>query len=251
MSGITGPLNKIIEATHQEVQAFSQSVAQGKSPVSQAKTDKFIQNIQEKVDYLQNAAKGDFQAKASNLNQQSLARLANAVMSLGGNSALARQLAKPEQQANLGNVLLSLGETIEKMRRKHKEKEVGKKGYKVERFEIIEFLNSTEKQFHDFVATIKERDADEDVLFEFMQALIKQMKMLKILKKMSSSRLKKLKISPKEYKRLLRIIRHMTQNEGFRHNIYEIGMKGKAGNMHLRFWKVVKELRDLLEGLST
>ncbi|NGX58340.1 MAG: hypothetical protein K940chlam3_01247, partial [Chlamydiae bacterium] len=37
--------------------------------------------------------------------------------------------------------------------------------------------------------------------------------------------------------------------EEFRRKIYEIGVNGKAGNMHLRFWKVVKELCGLLETL--
>ncbi|NGX58253.1 MAG: hypothetical protein K940chlam3_01158, partial [Chlamydiae bacterium] len=199
MSGITGPLNKILKTTHQEVKNFSDSIASGKTPVSQSKADKFIKTIQQKVEYLQKASKGDFQAKSSGLNQKSLNRLSKAIVSLGTNAALARQLAKPEQHANLGNVLLSLGEEVEKMRKKEKEQNLRKKGYKVERFEVVEFLNSTEKEFNHFVRIIKDRDADEDVLFEFMQEIIRRMEVLKKLKKMPVKKLHKLKVSPKEY----------------------------------------------------
>jgi len=251
MTEFSGSLNKVLQTVHQEVKDFAQNVEGGGKPVPKSKTEQFIRTIQQKANYLQTAAKGDVHtAKFANLNPKTLDRLAKAIVALGTNSALARQLAKPEQHANLGNVLLGLGEAVEKMRRKKKEATILKKGYKVERFEIVEFLNATEKEFEKFVAVIKERDEDEDLLLSFLREIIRRLEILKMLKRMPSKNLKKLKISTQQYNRILKIVKEMTHEESFRKKVYETGVNGKSGNSHLRFWKALKEFSSMINELK-
>jgi len=251
MSDISGSLNRVIETAHQEVQNFAETVGSGDKPVSQAKTQKFIQTMQQKIAYIQKAAKGDIAAaKFSDVNTKMLDNLAKAIVSLGTDAALARQIAKPEQHANLGNVLLGLGEAVEKMRRKNKEAKILKKGYKIERFEVVEFLNSTEKEFRRFIAVIRNQEADEDLLLEFMREIIRRTKILMMLKRMPSKSLKKLKISTADYNRILKIVNEMTREEEFRKKVYDTGVKGKTGNSHLRFWKALKKFRSIIDELK-
>lgn len=251
MGEFSGSLNRILQNVHQEVQNFAKSIQSGDQPVSKSQTDQFIRTLQQKTNFIQNAAKGDVQAaKFSSLNSQTLDGLAKAIVALGTNAALARQLAKPEQHANLGNVLLGLGEAVEKMRRKKKEGAILKKGYKVERYEIVEFLNATEKEFERHKIVIKEEDEDEDLLLAFMREIIRRMQILKMLKKMPSRALKKLKIPTQQYNRILKLVRSMTQEESFRKKVYQAGMNGATGNSHLRFWKALKEFQHLIEELK-
>jgi len=251
MSEFSGSLNRVLQNVHQEVQNFVQDIQSGDKPISQSQTDRFIQTLQQKTNFLENAAKGDVQgAKFSNLNSKTLDGLARAIVTLGTNAALARQLAKPEQHANLGNVLLGLGETVEKMRRKKKESVILKKGYKVERYEIVEFLNATEKEFERHKIVILEGDEDEDVLLAFMREITRRMQILKMLKKIPAKTLKKLKISTQQYNRILKLIKSMTREESFRKKVYQRGAGGKSGNAHLRFWKALKEFQNMIEDLK-
>jgi len=251
MGEFSGSLNRVLQNVHQEVENFAQSIQSGDKPVSQSQTDRFIRTLQQKANFLQNAAKGDVLAsKFSNLNTHTLEGLAKAIVSLGTNAALARQLAKPEQHANLGNVLLGLGEAVEKMRKKKKEGTILKKGYKVERFEIVEFLNTTEKEFERHKIVIKKGDEDEDFLLAFMREIIRRMQILQMLKKMPSKTLKKLKISTLQYNRILKLIVSMTREDSFRKKVYQAGVSGKTGNAHLRFWKALKEFQHIIEDLK-
>ena len=251
MTGFSGSLNKILRSVQQDVQNFANSLENGEKTVPKSKADQFIRTIQQKVNFLQKAAKGDIHAaKFSNLNAKTLDGLSKAIVSLGTNTALARQLAKPEQHANLGNVLLGLGEAVEKMRRKKKEATILGKGYKVERFEVVEFLNATEKEFERFVAVIKENDEDEDVLLAFMREIIRRMQILKMLKQMPTKKLKKLKISTRQYDRIQKIVKRMTLEDSFRKKVYETGVSGKSGNAHLRFWKALKEFSNMINELK-
>lgn len=249
MSG-SGSLNRILETVHQEVQNFSETVAAKGEPVPSSQTTRFVKALQQKSAFLQEAAKGDFTAeKFANLNPKMLDRLAAALSSLGANSALARTIGKPEQQANLGNVLLGLGDAIEKMRNKAKEARIFKKGYKIERFEVVEFLNATEKEFERFIAVIKEREEDEEFLLAFIRELMRRMKIMNQLKKMPAKNLKKLNVSPQHYNRILNLIESMISEESFRKIIYTVGVEGESGNAHLRFWKTLKEFSDLIQDL--
>ncbi len=245
-----GPINHIIASAQHDVQKFADSLSQGNQTISSPQAKKFIKAIQQKALALRNEARGDFRAKAEGLDSKSLDRLEKAIAFLGANSALARQFAKPSQYANLGNVLLSLGETIEKMKRKRQEVIIKKKGLKVERFEIIEFLNSTEKEFRRFVAAVKDRGADEDLLLEFIRELIRRMEVLQFLHKISLPRKAEKLVESKHYKKLLELIEQISEDELVRKKIYKIGMSGASGNSHLRFWKTLKHLTQVLEDLS-
>jgi tetratricopeptide (TPR) repeat protein len=244
-----GPINHIIQSVHNEVQQIADAAAKGGETISSSQAEKFGLSLQQKAEALQNEARGDFRAKAEGLDGKSLNRLSQAIASLGANSALARQLAKPSQYANLGNVLLSLGETIEKMKRKRQEVIFKKKGLKVERFEIIEFLNSTEKEFERFVAIIRERGADEDVLLDFIRELIKRMEILKYLHKISLEKKAKRLVESKYYKKLLKVIDAISEDERLRKQIYDISIDGETGMTHLRFWKTLKQMGQILDEL--
>jgi len=76
------------------------------------------------------------------------------------------------------------------------------------------------------------------------------MQILKMLKKMPTKTLKKLKIPTQQYNRILKLIVSMTQEDSFRKIVYQAGTSGKTGNAHLRFWKALKEFQHIIEELK-
>lgn len=86
----------------------------------------------------------------------------------------------PEKSGNAANILQSLQEKVEEIRKKQSDVRPKERKHKVTRFEIVQFLNSTEKQLQHAITLIRERDADEEQLLAFIEELKKQLEEMKL-----------------------------------------------------------------------
>jgi len=221
---------------HQEIKNFDS----GKSDPNQ-----LVNTLKEATSGLSNASGHKMSAKVyDKLDGKTLDRLNHALGQLGMTQAV------KGERVNWGNVLLSLRDFVKKMEDRKKDARLLRKGKKIESIEVVEFLNSTEKEFRRMVTLIKDRDADDETLVQFILELMRKMEVLGAIQEMAKTRKLSLKVDQKYFKQLLKYIKQLQQNEEIKHFIHETGSNGESGNSHLRFWKALKQFSALINEME-
>lgn len=235
-------IDRICNDLQKQVESFKEVVSTTKS-VPKDHMQTFMTAMNEKTATLQAHVRSNYHVTAK-AEQHAVQKLTQAVAALGNMPQIAAQLGKPG--VNVGNVLLSLSGTLEELRKKPKERELPKKlGIKVEKYEVAQFLDATEKELEHFVTVIKMEEADEDVLYGIIIELLRRMEMIKMIHQNLSEHKVSLKVDPVFYKRILGVLKEF-EKDTLRHRIYAIGVEGESKNMHLRLFKMIKAFQNLI-----
>lgn len=230
----TNPINNLLR----EVETFQQTVATEKPSKQYVQT--FITRVNEQTSALEKQIGSH---RFTTTEQNAASKLTQAVATLGNTPIIANQLGK--SGTNVGNVLLALSDTLDKLREKPKERIFPKKvGYRIEKYEVAQFLNSTEKELERFITVIKMEEADEDVLFGIIIDILRRMELLKTMKHSLTGHKIISEVDPVFYKRILKVLQEFNK-EKMQKRIHEIGEVGEY-NMHKRLFSLLKSFQKLV-----
>ncbi|MCB1148927.1 MAG: hypothetical protein KDK48_02080 [Chlamydiia bacterium] len=243
-SSPTNPVQQVLQQAQKNISDLEQSA----SSLTNSKAEQVVRSLQENLATLQNQSGKDLPSNFQQLSDKMLDKLSQSLFILANNTTALQQMQKTGAGGNLGNILQGLQEEVEKIRdKKQQETRLNKKRVKVEKYELIEFLNSTEKELEKFVAHIKENSADEDELLQFMLALMKKMESLKNYKSLKFSNHLIVPKDSKELKRLIRLIDSVLNNSEYAEYLAALGKGMGRKERQMRFYQQLAQLRALVE----
>jgi len=243
-SHVTANLEKVLV----HVDQVSQTVNAG-DKISSAQANRLISSMAQATQSLSKVANSPIHAKETTVDPKMLNRMSHALNGLGG-AVASNQIKGPTAATNLANVIQGLANEIEKVQKRQVDKNFLKKGKKVEKYEVVEFLNATEKEFEQFIAKLKERDPEEEELLELVLVILRKIGLFRSLRSLKLDYKVSTKVSPELKKRLLFVIKQLRQEPTLKEKIRKAGTSGSQKNAHLRFWNAMKQFEELVKALT-
>ncbi|GEM_PF-6059718 len=255
MSSVSGPggptpppsVNNAIEQAQEVVESLAQEASTTSNPGAD-KLAGYISDLQPSFEAMRGSLAGDHVRQLAGVSDKSLDKLSKTLATVLGTPEVARSIAQPTKTGNLGNILLLLGDMVTELQNRRKEVLIQKKKFRVERYEFIQMLNSTEKEFKRVVTLIKKKRAGDKLLDRLMKEISETMTQLKRYRNLKIHKKVTLVMDEKWKSRIIEIIDLMLYDSDYAAYIREVLNGEKTnGKDHVKLREVLYKFKEMVE----